>query len=107
MKDKNASWFAYVLSIVSGIIVLVIFNTSSRTVRLHAWQSIWLGIVWIVVYIGLSIIGLLPFIHGLMMFVRWLAGAAFVCITIFCIIIAINGSIAKVPLVYDMAEKMA
>ncbi len=107
MSDKDASWFAYVLSIISGIIVLAISNTNNRTVKLHAWQSIWLGIAWIVVYSVFSLIGLIPFMHGFMLLLRWFTTTAWVLITLFCIITAVNGSIAKVPLVYNMAEKMA
>ena len=107
MSDKDASWFAYVLSIVSAVIVLVMSKTGNRTVRLHAWQSIWLGIAWVVVYVPFTLIGLVPFLHGFMLMMRWLAGTAWVCISIFCIITAINGSIAKVPVIYNMADKMA
>jgi len=38
MDQKTASWFAYILSIISAIILLAT-EKEDKTVRLHAWQS--------------------------------------------------------------------
>jgi len=107
MSDKDASWFAYILSIVSGIIVLAISKTGNRMVKLHAWQSIFLGLAWLVVYAVFTLLGSIPILFGFMLLLRIFSGTAWLIITIFCIITAITGSIAKVPVLYDMAEKMA
>ena len=42
MDEKTASWFAYILSIISAIILLAT-EKDNKTVRLHAWQSLFLG----------------------------------------------------------------
>ena len=37
MNEKTAGWFAYVLSIISAVILLAT-EKDNKTVRTHAWQ---------------------------------------------------------------------
>ncbi len=108
--QKTASWFAYVLSIISAIILLAT-EKDNRTVRLHAWQSLFLGcvitgiaiIMGILMAIFLFIIG-----PGIIIFsiISWLAWIGFIVITIICIIKATQNDMFKIPVIYNWAEKM-
>lgn len=106
LSNKNASWIAYVLSFVSGIFILAI-EKDDKTVRTHAWQSIFLGAAFVVLFIAFRIIGYIPFLWFLYVMVRWLGGLVWFMVTLFCIINVINDSILKIPVIYDMAVKNA
>ncbi len=108
MDKKTASWFAYLLSILSAIIVLVMEKTE-RSVRLHAWQSLFLGCVLIVINIILSIIGAaLLFTGGLFVIpiLSWLIWLGYIAVTVICIIKATQDDMFKIPVIYNWAEKM-
>jgi len=110
MDEKTASWFAYVISIISAIILLVT-EKENRTVRLHAWQSLFLGCVMIAIGIILSILAG-AFIWGawglfiLLSIIDWVAWIGFIVISVICIIKATQNDIFKIPVIYSWAEKM-
>ena len=103
--QKTASWFAYVLSIISAIILLVT-EKDNRTVRLHAWQSLFLGCLWIAVWIVFGILMLIPFLGIVFGIILWLLGVGFLVITVICIVKAVQGDMFKIPVIYNWAEKM-
>ena len=110
MDQKTASWFAYILSIISAIILLAT-EKDDKTVRLHAWQSLFLGCAAIVIGIVLGILtGAFIFVAwGLVILfsiISWLFWIAFVVVTVICIIKAVQGDIFKIPVIYGWAEKM-
>lgn len=110
MDEKTASWFAYILSIISAIILLAT-EKDNKTVRLHAWQSLFLGCSIIVIGIILGILaGAFIFVAwGLFMLfsiISWLVWIAFVIISVVCIIKAVQNDIFKIPVIYGWAEKM-
>lgn len=103
--QKTASWFAYLISIISAIIILAT-ESNNRTVRLHAWQSLFLGCVWVGVLIVFSILMIVPFFWILFSVLLSLIGFGFLVITIICIIKATQNDIFKIPVIYNWAEKM-
>ncbi len=115
MDAKTAGWFSYILSIISAIIVLATCR-DDRNVRLHAWQSLFLGCFMIAAYIVLAIIvaiaaaasGFVFFYSGFVFFsiLNWLLGLGWLALTIICIIQASQNSIFKIPVIYNWAEKM-
>jgi len=110
MDQKTASWFAYILSIISAIILLAT-EKDDKTVRLHAWQSLFLGCAAIVIGIVLGILtGAFIFVAwGLVILfsiISWLFWIAFVVVTVICIVKAVQGDIFKIPVIYGWAEKM-
>ncbi len=110
MDKKTASWFAYLLSIISAIIVLVMIK-DDKEVRTHAWQSLFLGIfVWAVVIIISIISGIVLFagawgFAGFLSIVSTLVSIGYLALVIICIIKAVQGSIFKIPVIYGLAEK--
>lgn len=111
MDKKTASWFAYLLSILSAIIVLVTVK-DDKEVRTHAWQSLFLGcFCWaIVIVLGIiSAIALAGFAWGLATFlsvISWLVSVGWIALTIICILKATQNDIFKIPVVYNQAIKM-
>jgi uncharacterized membrane protein len=106
LSNKNASWIAYIFSFVSGIFILAI-DKGDKTVRTHAWQSIFLGIAFTVLFVVLGILSLIPFLGVLFSILLWIGGLVWFLVTLFCIINVINGEIFKIPVIYDMAVKNA
>ena len=105
MDQKTASWFAYILSIISAVILLAT-EKENRTVRLHAWQSLFLGIVWVAVWIVFGILMFVPFLWVVFSIILWLLGVGFLVITVICIIKATQNDMFKIPVIYNWAEKM-
>ena len=116
MDQKTASWFAYVISIISAIILLVT-EKDNRTVREHAWQSLFLGCVIWGAYIVLAILAaIIAAFSGFLFYIS--AGFVFFTIiynilwigwlvlTIICIIKATQNDMFKIPVIYGWVEKM-
>lgn len=108
MDQKTASWFAYIVSIISAIILLVT-EKSDKTVRLHAWQSLFLGIAYIIfiviIYILIAVTGGIFGLWIIFSIISYLAWIGFIILSVICIVKATQGSIFKIPVVYGMAEK--
>jgi uncharacterized membrane protein len=114
MDQKTASWFAYILSIISGIIVLGT-EKDDKTVRTHAWQSVVMGCFFIAVYIVLGILAAIFFnpwdyvAYALGAFSIWgflylIVGLGWIALTVICILKALQGGIFKVPVIYDRVK---
>ncbi len=107
MDEKTASWFAYVLSIISGVILLAT-EKDNKTVRTHAWQSVLMGCFFIAVYIVLAILSAIIGWGAWLLF-AWLnniAWIAWLVLTIICIVKATQGDIFKLPVLYDKAVNL-
>jgi len=113
MTDNVASCLCYVLGFITGIIFLILapYN-QNRTVRFHAFQSIFMNVGIIAIEIALSIVmsiltriigifgllGLIIFpVIGLGCFILWL----------FMIISAYQGKTIVLPIVGPLAQKQA
>jgi uncharacterized membrane protein len=100
LTDNNAAGLAYV-TIIPAIIFLVVAPYNQKPfIRFHAWQSIFLSIVWF----AISIIGVIPFLGWLIfgvgmliLFVAW----------IIVLLKALKGERYKLPFIGDLAEKQA
>ena len=99
--EKLKGALAYVLSFVTGIIVLLIAG-DSKFLKFHAWQSIVSGIAVFIIFIildiilSITVIGLcLVPIIGLVIWIYFLYGAYLVY----------SGKDFKVPMVADFVEK--
>jgi uncharacterized membrane protein len=114
MDEKTASWFAYILSIVSGIILLVT-EKDNKNVRTHAWQSIVMGGFFIAVYIVLAILSAIFFnpwnpgswgAIGFFAVLNWIISLGWLALTVICIIKALQGDIFKVPVIYNKVKDL-
>ena len=116
MDQKTASWFAYILSIISGVILLAT-EKEDKTVRTHAWQSVVLGCFFVAVYIVLGILAAIFFnpwnvvAYAMGAFSIWgflylIAGLGWIVITVICILKALQGDIFKIPVIYDKIKNL-
>jgi len=109
ISDNGAGAIAYI-TIVPAIVFLVMppYNTSAY-VRFHCWQSIFLNIVGIVLWVGLAIVTIvgLFFAPFLVMIVRLLIFLALFALWLFCVLQALNGKRFKLPVIGALAEKQA
>jgi uncharacterized membrane protein len=91
LSDNAASGLAY-FTLIPAIIFLV---------RFHCWQSIFLGIVCIVIDVVLTII---PFVGWIIL---PLFALLILIVWILCIVKAFNGQRFKIPVIGDFAAKQA
>ncbi len=113
MSENVASALCYVLGLLTGILFLVLAPYNQiKAVRFHAFQSIFLNIAWIGLWIVMHVIGLvllsitwtLATLWGL---VSMLVGLAFLVLWIFMIIKAYQGQKVVLPVVGPLAEKQS
>jgi uncharacterized membrane protein len=107
LSDNGAGALAY-LTIIPAIIFLVMppYNKSSF-VRFHSWQSIFLTIAWVVLFVVLAILGRIPF-FGLLIFpVMLILDLGMFILWIVVLIKAINGQRFRLPIIGALAEGQA
>lgn len=103
LSQNAASALCYLLGFITGIIFLVLapYN-QNRTIRFHAWQSIFLSIVFLVLTIVLPVLGHLAGIALLLV----VDLAAFV-LWIYLLYSVFNGNQVRLPVIADWADKQA
>jgi uncharacterized membrane protein len=107
LSDSAASGIAYITFIPAIIFLATAPYNRSANVRFHCWQSIFLTIAYIIVRIGLMILGHMPFIGLLLIPVILLIGLGFFILWLIVMIKAFNGQCFKIPVIGDFAEKQA
>jgi uncharacterized membrane protein len=110
MAENVASTLCYVLGLVTGIIFLVIapYN-QNKTVRFHAFQSIFLNLAWIAVWIVFSVLlGMLRVVgvFGLFFLTPLISLAGFV-LWIYMMISAYQGKTVVLPVIGPLARQQA
>jgi len=107
LADNVAGLLAYV-TIIPAIVFLVLEPYSKRQfVRFHAFQSIFLWVACVAAGIGLSMLGMLPVIRWVALFIWPLLGLAELVIWLLCLLKAYQGQLFKLPVIGDLAEKQA
>jgi uncharacterized membrane protein len=106
MSENVASALCYLFGFITGIIFLVIapYN-QNKTVRFHAFQSIFLFVAVVVVEIAWSMISLVT--HGLGFLLYPLLMLFFFGLWLYMMWTAYNNKKVKLPLIGDLAEKQA
>lgn len=107
LSDNAAGGLAYVTIIPAIIFLIVAPYNSNRFVRFHSWQSIMLAIAWFVVEVGLMVLGRIPGIGLVDLFLGPLIGLAFFVVWLIVMIQAFTGKMFKLPVLGDLAEKQA
>jgi uncharacterized membrane protein len=107
LSDSAACGLAYITFIPAIIFLATDPYKQSANVRFHSWQSIFLTLAYIVVRIGLMILGHIPFLFLLLIPVMMLIGLAFFVLWLIVMIKAFNGQRFKIPVIGDFAEKQA
>ena len=107
LSDNAAGGLAYVTIIPAIIFLIVPPYNRNRFVRFHSWQSIMLAIAWIVVEVALVVLGRIPGVGLVDLFLGPLVGLAFFVLWLLVLIQAFTGKMFKLPIVGDLAEKQA
>ncbi len=107
LADNVAGALAYV-TIIPAIVFLVIepFNRK-KFIRFHAFQSIFFCVAWIVIDIGLAIIGNIPFLGWATLFLWPLVSLVLFVILLVLALKAYQGQMFKWPVIGDIAEQQA
>jgi uncharacterized membrane protein len=108
LSDNAAGGLAY-LTIIPAIVFLIVepFKRSSY-VRFHAWQSILFFVAWALIDILVGLVqNLVPSTVFLTLTVMQLVGLALFIVWIFVFVSAFNGKRIKLPIIGEMAEKLA
>ncbi|MGA2571684.1 MAG: DUF4870 domain-containing protein [Terracidiphilus sp.] len=107
LSDDVASGLAYV-TFIPAIIFLVVapYNTNPK-VKFHAWQSIFLAVAWFIVWVALTIVGFIPVVRFLDIFLFPLAWIAFFIVWLIAIIQAFQGKRFAIPVIGPLSEKQA
>jgi uncharacterized membrane protein len=107
MTDNAASALCYVLGLVTGILFLVLapYN-QNRTIRFHAFQSIFLNVAWILFWMVFNIVFVALHMFSLL-FLSSLISLAFFVLWIYMIITAYQGKTVVLPVIGPIAQKQA
>lgn len=101
-----AGLLAYLVGLVSGLVIYLI-EKDNREVRYHAAQSIIVAAAFIVAYVALGIISVIPVI-GLISIVGYLVlGLGGLALWIYLLIQGYQLNHVKLPIAGDMAEQWA
>jgi uncharacterized membrane protein len=100
MDENVAALVTYVFGLVTGIIFLVI-EKESKFVRFHAFQSILISAVYIILNM---VLGFLPIIGWLL---TLLLAPIFFILWLFLLYQAYQGNLFKLPVIGDIAEEQA
>jgi uncharacterized membrane protein len=107
LADNVAGMLAY-FTIIPAIIFLVLEPYNQRRfVRFHAWQSIFFGLAWWVLWIGLRIVVHIPLLGFLTLLVWPLVGLGGFIVWIVLVLKANQGQMFKMPIIGDLAAKQA
>lgn len=106
LSDNAAGGLAYVF--IPAILFLIVapYNRN-RFVRFHSWQCIMLAIAWLVVEVGLMVLGRIPGVGLVDLFIGPLVGLCFFVVWLMAMIQAFTGKMFKLPIVGDLAQKQA
>jgi uncharacterized membrane protein len=107
MTDNAASALCYVLGLVTGILFLVLapYN-QNKTIRFHAFQSIFLNVGWILFWMVFNIVFAALHMFSLL-FLSPLIGLVFFVLWIYMIISAYQGKTVVLPVIGPIAQKQA
>ena len=107
LTDNIAGMLAYVTLIPPIIFLVMEPYNKNKFVRFHSFQSLFFHLAWIVIWVGLTIIGMIPII-GWLTIVLWpLIGLAGFILWIVLLIKANKLEKWKLPVIGDLAEKQA
>jgi uncharacterized membrane protein len=107
LTDNVAGALAYV-TIIPAIVFLVLepFNRK-RFIRFHSFQCLFFAAAWTVLWIGLSIIGHIPFLGWATVLLWPLISLAGFIIWLILVLKAYQGQMFKLPVIGNMAEQQA
>lgn len=107
LTDNVAGMLAYVTVIPAIIFLLVEPYNRNRFIRFHSFQSIFFCVALIVIHVGLSVLGMVPFMVFLTFPLHMLVWLASMAIWVVLLLKANQGQMYKLPVIGDMAAQQA
>jgi uncharacterized membrane protein len=110
LQDNVAGALCYVLGLITGVLFLVLEPYSkNRNIRFHAFQSIFLHVALIVLWIALTAIGLImgSFLGLLLVPLHLILGLGSIVVWILLLVKTFNGQKLVLPIIGPIAEKQA
>jgi len=107
LADNVAGLLAYVTIIPSIIFLVIEPYNKNRFIRFHSFQNIFFWIAWIILSIALGIIGQIPVLGWMTLFLWPIIGLAGFIVWLVLMLKAYQGQMYKLPVIGDMAEKQA
>jgi uncharacterized membrane protein len=107
MNENSTCGLAYLTPIPAIIFLVSAPYNQNANVRFHAWQSIFLCVAWFILWIGLIIIGVIPFLNFLDLILFPVLGIGMFILWLILMINAFNGKRIKIPMLSDLAAKQA
>ncbi len=108
MADNVAGMLCYPLGFITGILFLVLEPYKAKPfVRFHAWQSIYLSVVWFGVWIvEQAVLATLSWrLWALMGLLIPLIGLLFLALVVYLMVQAYQGKAIRLPVIGDLAAK--
>ncbi len=115
LTDNAASALCYLLGVITGVVFLVLapYN-QNKTIRFHAFQSIFLWVACVVIWVGISILHMIVIGatyygggFGFLLLITSLIHLAMFLFWVFMIVSAYQGKRIVLPVIGPLAEKQA
>jgi uncharacterized membrane protein len=113
MTDNMAAALCYLVGLITGVLFLVLepYN-KNKTIRFHAFQSIFLNVAWIAAWIVVSILSVGLLVMGsmglmLISLLHLVLGLGFLVLWVFLMYKAYNNEKFVLPIIGPLAEKQA
>ena len=107
LSENATCGLAYVTFIPAIIFLATAPYNQNPKVRFHSWQSICLAIAWVVVWVGLTILGMIPGLNLLDLILAPLVGLGFFVLWLIVMINAFIGKTIKIPVAAGFAAKQS
>jgi uncharacterized membrane protein len=107
LSDNAASGLAYITFIPAIVFLVTAPYNQNQTIRFHSWQSIFLHVAWVVAWMALAVVGMVPVLGMLDAILIPLVMLGFFVLWLILLINAFNGKRIKLPIIGDLAEKQA
>jgi uncharacterized membrane protein len=107
LTDNVAGMLAYVTIIPSIIFLVMEPYNRKRFVRFHSFQNIFFFVACIALGILLSILGAVPMVGLITLFIGPLLGLGLMVVWVILLLKAYQGQMFKLPFIGDLAEKQA
>ncbi len=107
LSDNAASGLAYVTIIPAIVFLATAPYNQNQKIRFHAWQSIFLHIAAVILWMAVIVVGMVPVLNLIDIVLAPLAMLGFFILWIVLLIQVFNGKNFKLPIIGDLAQKQA
>ena len=107
LSENAASGLAYVTIIPAIVFLATAPYNQNPKIRFHSWQSIFLHIAWVVAWVALAVLGMVPVLNFLDVILIPLAMLGFFILWLIVLIQGFNGKDLRLPIIGELAQKQA